>query len=179
MPYDADVPPRTPANTVVVKALPIYHSLALATVAYANSDLLTCLLHMTRINKHLPPVLKAYYDRLHDAKIARSAWLSHVQGFFAWGAGEIDPATGRFIQYDGLSGNQALLFIALDSFLGLDSYLPPEIAHRNIPRRQREFAAALSRHSFRADVERRRYGGGVEAAITKEFSIIVKRLRVS
>ena len=148
-------------------------------MAHGQSDLLTCLLHLTRINKHLPPVLKAYYDRLHDSRIARSAWLSHVQGFFAWGAGEVDPNTGKFVQYDGLSGNQALLFIALDAFLGFPAYLPVEIALRNIPRRQRHFAEALARHSFRTNVERRRYGGGVEAAIAKEFAIMVKRLRVS
>src|SRR6185369_9816882 len=97
----------------------------------------------------LRPVLGAYYDRVHDKTIARNVWLSHVQGFFAWGMGKEDAATGEWIKFDGLSGNQVMLFQAVDAFLGLGLYLSEETRHGNVPRLQREFCDAISRASFR------------------------------
>lgn len=154
-----------------------------AVSAFARSDLHGCAAYMARINDLLSPLLRVYYTRLHDSPsssssfgtVAMSAWLSHVQGFFAWGAG---PTPDE--QYDGLSGNQAMLFIALDAFLGIEPYLTEESANRNVPLKQRIFAQKLEAASFRREVE----DGDLvhtEAGmrIVREFGETVKRLRVS
>lgn len=148
-----------------------------AVVAFTSGDKTTCATYMSRITKQLRPLLSSYYERVHDPVIAQSAWLSHVQGFFAWGAGYHDEAAGKFVLFDGLSGNQVLLFQALDAFLGLDAYLPEETKLRNMPAKQRELTRVLEKHSFRAKLEAEK--DREDAVIEKEFDAIVKRLRVS
>ncbi|KAL2130880.1 hypothetical protein VTI74DRAFT_5834 [Chaetomium olivicolor] len=162
-------------HDVETLGLPIYHAVINAMLSYARKDLQSCLAHTRRITAHLRPLLNAYYDRVHDSRIARSAWLSHVQGFYAWGAGhESEDDTGEWVKFDGLSGNQVLLFQALDAFLGIEPYLSEENRRRNVPRRQREFASAVERHSFRHSLGRE----GVEGEIRGEIGEIVRRLRV-
>jgi hypothetical protein len=64
--------------------------MVLAAITFAHGDKTTCLKHMSRISIHLRPVLSSYYDSMHDKVIALSAWLSRIQGFYAWGAGYVD-----------------------------------------------------------------------------------------
>ncbi|KAH7318230.1 hypothetical protein B0I35DRAFT_237799 [Stachybotrys elegans] len=154
--------------------LPMYHDMIRATISFARNDKAACALHMARLTNQLRPMLGAYYDRLHDKTIARSAWLSHVQGFYAWGAGYTDEKTGEWVKFDGLSGNQVLLFQAIDAFCGLKAYLSEEDQHRNMPKRQRQLREAFERHSFRwklGDSED-------DAKIAREFEEILRRLRV-
>ena len=160
---------------VEVFALPVYISLVRAIVDHSRGDFVSCLSHLRKITSDLRPLMAAYYDRVHDATIARSAWLSHVQGFYAWGMGYQDEVTGEWIKFDGLSGNQVMLFQALDAFLGMDVYLSKEMLEGNVPRLQREFCAALKRASFREGLGKE----GVQGEIRKEMGEIVKRLRVS
>lgn len=156
----------------------MYYDMIRAVVTFNQGDKATCATHMSRITAQLRPLLSSYYDRVHDPVIAHSAWLSHVQGFYAWGAGYHDEAQGKFVMFDGMSGNQILLFQALDAFLGFDAYLPEETQLRNVPAKQRELSKVFEKYSFRAqlDVEK---NGEVDAVISKEFDAIVKRLRVS
>jgi hypothetical protein len=88
------------------------------------------------------------------------------------------PATlMRWVKFDGLSGNQVLLFQALDAFIGLDPYLPARDQECNVPWRQRALCDVFRKHSFR---ERLcvSHMDDTEAQIAKEFSEIAKRLRV-
>lgn len=159
------------------KALPIYHHMVRAIIAFDAGEHRTCLDHLSRIQLELRPILSIYYDRMHDQKVPRSVWLSHIQGFFGWGAGYRDEQTGELIQFDGLSGNQILLFQALEAFLGMESYLSTEHLERNVPLRQREFCRVLRKHSIRDKL----YEMGSEddaAEIRDGFDKIVKRLRV-
>lgn len=155
----------------------MYYDMIRSVITFAQGDKAACAAHMTRITEQLRPLLSSYYDRAHDPVIAHSAWLSHVQGFYAWGAGYHDEAAGRFVMFDGMSGNQILLFQALDAFLGLEPYLPEETRLRNVPAKQRELARVFEKHSFRAqlDVET---NGEADADIAKEFDAIIKKLRV-
>lgn len=155
-------------------AVPIYCDVVRAIIAFARGDRASCLAHVRAVTAQLRPALSSYYDRVHDAKIARSVWLSRVQGFFAWGAGYENPTSGDLEKFDGLSGNQVLLFMVLDAFLGLEPYLPPELLDRNVPKLQRDFCAAVRRHSFRNMLGKE----GVDGRIRNELSEIVKRLRV-
>ncbi|KAK3356582.1 hypothetical protein B0T25DRAFT_537007 [Lasiosphaeria hispida] len=161
-------------NEMEALAVPIYHDIVRATISFARGDKSACLNHIQGITSQLRPLLSSYYDRVHDAKIARSAWLSHVQGFFAWGAGYEDESSGEWEKFDGLSGNQVLLFQALDAFLGLEVYLPKQVLLRNVPQLQREFCEAVGRHTFRHQLGNE----GVEGRIKAEFTEIVKRLRL-
>lgn len=156
----------------------MYCDMVRAVMSFAQNDRATCAVHMTRITDQLRPLLSSYYDRLHDGTIARSVWLSHVQGFFAWGAGYTDSTTGQWVNFDGLSGNQVLLFHTLDAFLGLPLYLDQIDRERNVPARQRLFSETLQKHSFRRQLEELPQGAN-ERAIMEEFDEILKRLRVS
>ncbi len=147
-------------------------------IAFDNGDKSACASHLSRIQTQLRRVLSVYYDRMHDQKIAMAAWLSHVQGFLAWGAGCIDEETGVFNKDDGLSGNQILLFQAIVAFLGMDSYLSQESLNQNVPRRQREFCESLRKHSIRdqlADMP----ADDATREVVDGFDQILKRLRVS
>ncbi|KAK4154818.1 hypothetical protein C8A00DRAFT_42494 [Chaetomidium leptoderma] len=161
-------------------ALPIYHAVVHATTAFARGDAAACLAHTQRITARLRPLLSSYYDRVHDARIARDVWLSHVQGFYAWGLGLEGEGEGdgdgdeERVKFDGLSGNQVLLFQVLDAFLGIKPYLSEENQNRNVPHRQRMFCKAVETHSFRG----RLAGDGLEGRIQGELGEIVKRLRL-
>jgi hypothetical protein len=162
------------AHDMEALALPVYCDVVGAIVSFARGDLPACLVRVRAVAAQLRPVLGSYYERVHDGKIARSVWLSRVQGFYAWGAGREDPVSGEWEAFDGLSGNQVLLFQVLDAFLGMEPYLTREVLERNVPRLQREFCAAVGRHAFR-----RLLGDeGVEGQIREEMAEIVKRLRV-
>lgn len=168
-------------HEVEVLGLPVYHAVVSAVLAHARGDMVGCLVQARRVAAQLRPLLSSYYDRVHDAKIARSAWLSHVQGFYAWGlgleegGGEERQGGKEVVKFDGLSGNQVLLFQVLDAFLGIEPYLSEENLNRNVPEKQRVFCRAVERHSFRS-----RLGmDGVEGQIRGELGEIVKRLRVS
>lgn len=161
-------------HEIEIFAVPIYHGMVKAITSFARGDKTVCLEHVRGITSQLRPLLSSYYDRVHDAKIARSEWLSRVQGFHAWGAGYYNQATGEWEKFDGLSGNQVLLFQVLDAFLGLEPYLTVQVLESNVPKLQRDFCAAVGRHSFRAKLG----SDGVDAQIRDEFAEIVKRLRV-
>lgn len=150
----------------------------LAVVAFARENMAACATHMETISTQLRMVLQSYYSRMHDQQIPLSVWLPHVQGFFAWGVGRIDEASGDFIRFDGLSGNQVLLFQTLDAFLGIDPYLPLTDQERNIPARQRALCKSFERHSFRRQLSKAPQSGDVDR-IRIAFDNIIKRLRVS
>ncbi|KAK0718467.1 hypothetical protein B0T26DRAFT_741428 [Lasiosphaeria miniovina] len=161
-------------NEMEALAVPVYHAVIRAVIAFSRGDKDDCLARMQQITARLRPLLSTYYDRVHDGKIARAEWLSRVQGFYAWGAGREDASTGEWTTFDGLSGNQVLLFQVLDAFLGLDVYLSKEVQERNVPVLQREFCAAVARHTFRHALGEE----GVDGLIRGEFAEIVKRLRL-
>jgi len=160
-------------HLVEARAMPVYRAVIHAILAHSRGDLSRCLHHTKAITANLRPVLSEYYDRVHDAAIARSAWLSHVQGFYAWGMGYQDEK-GRWVKFDGLSGNQVMLFQVVDAFLGLDVYLNEDALLGNVPKLQREFCDSVRRASFRG----RLGDSGLEARLKEEMGEIVKRMRV-
>lgn len=158
-------------------SLLIYHDIVFAIISFARNDKASCARHMAGISTRLRPIFNAYYGRTHNNVIPLSVWLSHVQGFFAWGAGRRDARSGEWDKFDGLSGNQVLIFQVLDAFLGIDQYLSPRDMERNVPLRQRVFCKAVEKHSFRGKITSPKDED--EARILREFDEIIKRLRVS
>lgn len=136
-----------------------------------------CAAFVQEIANGVRPVFSSYLQTVHNDKIALKAWMTHVQGFAAWGTGYIDSNTGDWVKFDGQSGNQALLFQALDAFLGLPVYLSEIDRLRTIPVLQREFCEALARHSFRSKLEKHA-GAGADTEMRNAFEEIIKRLKV-
>jgi hypothetical protein len=158
--------------------VPVYHDMVHAIVAFAQNDKFTCARHVASITAQMRFVLGSYMDNMHDKIVARSVWLSRIQGFYAWGIGHCDEETQKWDKFDGLSGNQVLLFQALDAFLGIEQYLSSRDQERNVPKRQRELCHALRRHSFRAALIETPHDEDV-IEILRNFDEILKRLRVS
>jgi len=97
-------------HDVELLGVPIYLSMVHSIIAFAGEDRTACARHVAGIVSQLRLVLGSYFDNMHDKVIARSVWLSYIQGFQAWGIGTYDQAIGAWEQFDGLSGKQVLLF---------------------------------------------------------------------
>jgi hypothetical protein len=159
--------------------VPVYYNMAQAIIAFARGDNVACGYYVGDIASQMRIVIGLYMDNIHDKMIAHSVWLSKIQGFQGWGVGHYDAASDTWETFDGLSGNQVLIFQALDAFLGIEQYLLPRDMARNLPRRQRELCYALRKHSFRKALsEQNREDKGI-ADILGNFEEILKRLRVS
>ncbi|KAF2851999.1 hypothetical protein T440DRAFT_393374 [Plenodomus tracheiphilus IPT5] len=158
-------------------SLRIYHDLILSIIAFARNDMPAVARHVEGVNEQVQYVFGVYFDKLHNDSIPHSMWLSRIQGFYAWALIERNETTHQWEQFDGLSGNQALIFQALDAWLGLGQYLSPRDMETSVPRRQREFCYALRKHSFRG-VLNRESDDEYENRILKSFEKIVKKLRM-
>ncbi|TGO37458.1 hypothetical protein BHYA_0097g00350 [Botrytis hyacinthi] len=155
------------------EALPIYHMVTRAIQQYSNGDRVGTLQSLKGINKELRTPLKTYYETMHESKISRKVWMHYAQGFQGWAAGDIDPVTGEYTEYDGLSGNQLLLPQIMDAFLGLERYLNEENTQRYMPNLQRKFRETIAEHSFRNEAKTK---GDDE--IEEQMNNIVKQMRV-
>ncbi|RMZ72078.1 Indoleamine 23-dioxygenase [Pyrenophora seminiperda CCB06] len=158
-------------------SLPVYHDMAQAIIALDRGDTAACARHVASITAQMQGVIATYTTKLHDKFIAHSIWLSRIQGFFGWGAGHYNTETNEWEKYDGLSGNQLLLFPAMDAFLGIEQYLSQRDQEMSVPRRQRELCHALRKHSFRARLAK--MDGDIHVAeILHNFDMILKQLRL-
>jgi hypothetical protein len=146
--------------------------MVMAMLSFKRDDLKQTIQHLKSINEHLKPTLKIFFDSLVDSKVSKKYWMRYVQGIQGWAAGSI--VDGKYIEYDGLSGNQLLLLHCVDAFLGLEPYLPIENTLRYIPNLQRELSTAFSQHSFRRKAEKAN-----NSRVVVEMDSITKQLRAS
>ncbi|KAF4551402.1 Hypothetical protein D9617_13g099000 [Elsinoe fawcettii] len=84
-------------------ALPMYTTLHNAILAFESNQHHLCLTHTLAAGTQLKSILRVFHDTLVEQSISSSIWLRYVQGFQGRGAGEL--LEGRYIEYDGLSGN--------------------------------------------------------------------------
>ncbi|KAH6639607.1 hypothetical protein C7974DRAFT_135175 [Boeremia exigua] len=154
---------------VELAATPIYYDMINAITSFESKDNTSCLRYLENINSNIRNVFQVFYDNLNESKVSQSVWLSYVQGFQGWGVGKI--VDGKFIKYDGLSGNHVLIFQALDAFLGLDRYLTDEDMVRYIPVNQRNLCLALKKNCLRSKIQGNQ-------ALENIFAEIVKKLKV-
>ncbi|POS77452.1 hypothetical protein DHEL01_v204158 [Diaporthe helianthi] len=139
---------------------------------FYDVEVQSCLESVKCVASDLRRLLMTFYENLHDSNIPRKFWLSYVQGFHGWGAGRM--IDGKFVKYDGLSGNHILIFQAIDAFLGLEPYLTDEDMYRYVPVNQRNLCRSLKKHCIREML-----GQGTEdRAIADEFSKIIHQMRV-
>jgi hypothetical protein len=142
-----------------------------AVICFEEKDKLACATHLKNITTRLRHLLLVFYNNLAESRVSHSVWLSYVQGFQGWGVGRM--VDGKFIKYDGLSGNHVLFFQALDAFLGLDRYLTDENMVRYIPANQRELCNTFKRYSFRSKLKKHS-----DKKIEDEVTKIVNHLKV-
>ncbi|CAN8102082.1 unnamed protein product [Discula destructiva] len=161
-------------------ALPLYHHVILAIIAFEARDTASCAAHMAHIQKTVELVLSKFYNRLHDKSISKVYWLSYVQGIHAWSLDGPNPSSSPdSAKHDGLSGNQLLALQVLDGFLGLEPYLSTKDREQVMPLRQRLFCQAIERYSFRHRLGELGDGASEdERAVETSFSIIIRRLRL-
>ena len=143
-----------------------------AVLAFKERNPLLCLKCLKSISQRLRSILKIYFDNMTDSRVSRAVWMSYVQGFQAWAAGEM--MNGEYVEYDGLSGNHVLFIQVLDAFLGFDRYLSDVDFVRYIPARQRNLSIIFRKHSFRHQLKPES-----DAEMLKEFETIVNQLRGS
>ena len=141
-----------------------------AVLAFEHDDRASCLQSLQNVSLRLRSILKSYFDNMTDARVSRTLWMSYVQGFQAWVAGQM--IDGKYVEYDGLSGNHVLFFQVLDAFLGFDRYLSDVDFVRYIPARQRNLCTVFRKHSFRHRLESER-----DAAMMEVIENIVNQLR--
>ncbi|EEP76193.1 predicted protein [Uncinocarpus reesii 1704] len=152
-----------------VMAFPIYYDMVRAIISFEEKDKASCVRYLRHLNAMLRELLLIFYHNLNDSRVSRSVWLSHIQGFQGWGVGK--TVDGEFVKYDGLSGNHVLAFQAIDSFLGMEPYLPEENLLRYIPANQRALCLMFKKCSFRPRLEEK------DTQIKDEISKIAKQLR--
>ncbi|PQE23419.1 Indoleamine 23-dioxygenase protein [Rutstroemia sp. NJR-2017a BBW] len=154
-----------------VVAFPIYYEMVRAVMTYEENNKAACLQHLQNINFRLRDLFLVFYDNLTKHKVSHSVWLSYVQGFQGWGVGKM--VDGKYVKYDGLSGNHVLFFQALDAFLGMGRYLTDENMNRYIPINQRALCVTLKKHSFLklAKVQN-------DSKIDNEFTKMVNQLKI-
>ncbi len=133
------------------QTLPMYLLMAKAIAHFRRGDKSASACAMSPINDILVEVLDCYYEIMNESTIPRAYWMRYAQGFQAWACGEM--IDNEYVEYDGLSGNQLLVFQAVDAFLGFESYLPARDLERYIPATQRRFVSSLRKHNFRAEVQ--------------------------
>ena len=155
------------------QALPIYHLITKSIHQHSIGDRSGLLDSLRQINILMRQPLKTYYDTMVESKISRRVWLHYVQGFQGWAAGTLDPITGVYTEYDGLSGNQLLFCHIIDAFLGLDPYLTNENDLRYMPENQRRFRKCVRDHSFRRHAKEY-----MDKEIEVEMEGIMKQMRV-
>lgn len=143
-----------------------------AIIDFERGDKQSCAGNVKLVASNLRCLLLTFYENLHDSEIPRKIWLSYIQGFQGWGAGRM--IDGKFIKFDGLSGNHVLIFQAVDAFLGLGRYLTDENMERYIPQNQRNLCISLKNHCFREKLGQ----GADDRVIANEMVKIVHQMRV-
>lgn len=74
-------------------------------------------------------------------------FVAYIQGFHGWAAGEM--IDGTYVEYDGVSGANLVMFVMLDYFLGLKPFLKEEDFPKYFSSTQRSFLAAIKSNTFR------------------------------
>jgi hypothetical protein len=123
------------------------------------------------INANLRQLFVLFNQKMREENVSRKVWLNYVQSIHAWGAGKF--VNGEFVTFDGVSGNQILVFQALDALLGMDTYHPDEDLKRYIPGSQRGFCKSIKDHSFRSCMK-----GTEDQAVKAEIETLIGQLKV-
>ncbi|KAI1754197.1 hypothetical protein F4782DRAFT_493595 [Xylaria castorea] len=153
-----------------VMSFDIFYDIVIVITSFEDSDTRSCLEGLRSINSNLRGLFVLFNQKMREQNVSRKVWLNYVQSIHAWGAGRM--IDDEFIQFDGVSGNQILIFQALDALLGMGTYHPDEDLKRYIPASQRGFCKSIKEYSFRSCLK-----GTEDEAIKAEFETLVSQLK--
>ncbi|KAJ5088342.1 hypothetical protein N7456_011958, partial [Penicillium angulare] len=153
------------------KALPTYYHIVQSITRYEEHQIDECIQHMEMIIPHLKSAFKIYYEYIVDSKIPYSVFTAYIQGFHGWAAGEI--IDGEYVEYDGTSGANLVMFVMLDYYLELKPFLKEDDFPKYFSSAQRSFLASIKASSFRTAAEN---AGHID--VMKKFEALAKQLRV-
>lgn len=119
---------------------------------------------------HLKSAFKIYYEYIVDSKIPYSIFTAYIQGFHGWAAGEI--INGEYVEYDGTSGANLVMFVMLDYYLELKPFLKEDDFPKYFSSAQRSFLTSIKASSFRTAAEK---AGHID--VMKKFEALAKQLR--
>ncbi|KAJ5286710.1 hypothetical protein N7478_002396 [Penicillium angulare] len=153
------------------KALPTYYHIVQSIICYEENRINECIQHMDKIIPHLKSAFKIYYEYIVDSKIPYSVFTAYIQGFHGWAAGEI--INGEYVEYDGTSGANLVMFVMLDYYLELKPFLKEDDFPKYFSSAQRSFLASIKANSFRTTSTK---AGHLD--VMKQFETLAKQLRV-
>lgn len=152
--------------------MPVYYHVVQSIVCFESRQFQQCAQHITEITPHLLSAFKIYYQYVTDSKISLSVFTAYIQGSHGWAAGEI--IDGTYVEYDGTSGANMVMFVMLDYFLGLEPFLKEHDFPKYFSYSQRSFLASIKQHSFTDESK-----NTTDSKISEQFEKISKQLRVS
>ncbi|RYC62363.1 hypothetical protein CHU98_g3846 [Xylaria longipes] len=155
-----------------VMSYDIFYDIAIAITSFKDHNTSSCLESLRSINVNLRQIFVLFNRKMREQNVSRKVWLNYVQSIHAWGAGRMINA--EFVQFDGVSGNQILVFQALDALLGMGTYHSDEDWERYIPASQRGFCKSVKEDTFRLCLK-----GTEDEGIGAEFETLVNQLKKS
>ncbi|EKV12269.1 hypothetical protein PDIG_45940 [Penicillium digitatum PHI26] len=153
------------------KALPVYYHLVQSITCFERDQKHACVEHLQSLTVHLRAAFRVYYEYVIDSKIPHSVFTAYIQGFHGWAAGEM--IDDKYMEYDGTSGANLVLFNVLDFFLGLEPFLAEQDYVKYFSSSQRRFLTSIKTHAFRAAAEQAN-----DVDLVQQFDYIGKQLRV-
>ncbi|KAJ6781024.1 hypothetical protein PWT90_04926 [Aphanocladium album] len=154
-------------------ATPMYCCIIQAMISYELGDKRSALSYTEAVFEHVRKLMLHLYNNMNDPNVSRAIWVRHVSGIHSWGLTS-DSEHGP-VEYGGLSGSQTLIFLAIDAFLGIDSYHSDEKVKMHISKNMRNVSAAMEKYCFRPQLAKN--GSAEDLAISEVMGRIVKQMR--
>ncbi|KAK5625403.1 hypothetical protein RRF57_001119 [Xylaria bambusicola] len=155
---------------VDVMSFDIFHDIVLAITSYKDGKTTASLDAMRSVNAGLRGLFVHFNQKMREENVSRKVWVNYVQSMHAWGLGRM--IDGEWVRFDGVSGNQILVFQALDALLGMETYHPDADLKRYMPAAQRSFCKSIKDNSPRTHLE-----GTKDQALKAEFETLVAQLK--
>lgn len=127
--------------------MPLYFEIIRCLAAFDEARHPECVQHLDNICILVRNLSRVFHSGLTEQKVSKSNWMQYTQGFHGWGLKKL--VNGIPITHTGVSGSQVLAFHIIDSFIGLDPYMPDDEIELYVPARQHLFSLAVRRACFR------------------------------
>ncbi|KAI1179286.1 hypothetical protein F4777DRAFT_586257 [Nemania sp. FL0916] len=153
-----------------VLSFDIFYDIVIAIASFKEGNNRACVESLQSVSAGLRQVIVLFNQKMREENVSKKVWLNYVQSLHAWGAGKM--VDGEFTTFDGVSGNQILVFQALDALLGMDTYHPNKDIKRYIPARQRGFCRSIKDHTMRSSLK-----GSEDPAVKAEIDNLVTQMK--
>ncbi|KAI1367615.1 hypothetical protein F5Y08DRAFT_49634 [Xylaria arbuscula] len=155
---------------VDVMSFDIFHDIVIAVTSYKDGKTSAAVEAMRSVNAGLRGLFVHFNQKMREEVVSKNVWLNYVQSLHAWGLGRV--IDGEWVRFDGVSGNQILVFQALDALLGMETYHPDADLKRYMPAAQRAFCKSIKDNSPRPFLR-----DSKDQALKVEFEALVAQLK--